>query len=134
MWRRMYGLTMHQGYRYMHLPFYKSDSNYIKIMVSYVDNAVIHRVIFKSSATVWHVVVVLLIETVHSILSMHACYYYFTTNHFYSEVLFHGSWSINLLPMSTGIVIAVSQSFFARRLFKINSKYAPIVGFVVGCY
>lgn len=34
MWRRMYGLTMHQGYRYMHLPYYKRDAMYIKAMVS----------------------------------------------------------------------------------------------------
>ncbi|KAI1785095.1 hypothetical protein LXA43DRAFT_167955 [Ganoderma leucocontextum] len=105
----MYGLTMHQGYRYMHLPYYKGDATYIKAMVAFV----------------------LLIETVHSVLSMHACYFYFATNYFHPEVLFHGSWSINLLPMSTGVVIAVSQSFFARRLFKINPRYAPIVGFVV---
>ncbi|KAI1783612.1 hypothetical protein LXA43DRAFT_1102374 [Ganoderma leucocontextum] len=104
-----YGLTMHQGYRYMHLPYYKQDATYIKAMVA----------------------LVLLIETVHSVLSMHACYYYFATNYFHPEILFHGSWSINLLPMSTGVVIAVSQSFFARRLFKINPRYAPIVGFVV---
>ncbi|KAM5544700.1 hypothetical protein V8D89_001598 [Ganoderma adspersum] len=105
----MYGLTMHQGYRYMHLPYYKRDATYIKAMVA----------------------LVLLIETIHSVLSMHACYFYFATNYFHPEVLFHGSWSINLLPVSTGLVIAVSQSFFARRLFKINPRYAPIVAFVV---
>ena len=32
----MYGLTMHQGYRYMHLPYYKRDALYIKAMVSFV--------------------------------------------------------------------------------------------------
>ena len=56
-----------------------------------------------------------LIETIHSVLSMHAwwelliasgwtctypwsggSYFYFATNYFHPEVLFHGSWSINV--------------------------------------
>ncbi|PIL32224.1 hypothetical protein GSI_05469 [Ganoderma sinense ZZ0214-1] len=100
----LYGLTMHQCYRYMRLPYYKTDATYIKFMVA----------------------LILSIETIHSALSMHACYYYLSTNYFHPEVLFrNGSWSIN------GLVIAISQSFFARRLFKLNPSYSPIAGFVV---
>ncbi|KAM5544678.1 hypothetical protein V8D89_001576 [Ganoderma adspersum] len=87
----LYGLTIHQCYRYMRLPHYKTDATYIKVMVA----------------------LVLSIETIHSALSMHACYYYFSTNYFHPEVLFrNGSWSINLLPMLTGLVITISQSEF----------------------
>ncbi|KAL1949870.1 hypothetical protein VTO73DRAFT_8751 [Trametes versicolor] len=105
----LYGVTMHQGYRYARLPAHKQDSLYTKSMVA----------------------IVLILETWHSVISMHAVYFYLTTNYFNPVVLFHGVWSVNLVPMATGIIIAVSQSFFARRLWLVDRKFRPLVVFIV---
>ncbi|KAH9847841.1 hypothetical protein C2E23DRAFT_889623 [Lenzites betulinus] len=97
----LYGITLQQCYRYTRLPAYREDSTYTRSMVF----------------------VILILETVHSVISMHAIYYYLTTNYFNPTVLFHGVWSVDLIPMATGIIVAVSQSFFARRLWMIDRKF-----------
>ncbi|KAI0636258.1 hypothetical protein C8Q77DRAFT_1072039 [Trametes polyzona] len=64
-----------------------------------------------------------IMETWHSVISMHSVYYYLTTNYFKPAVLFRGVWSVDLIPMSTGrpvintlfsacqgLIISVSQS------------------------
>ncbi|OJT15112.1 hypothetical protein TRAPUB_8369 [Trametes pubescens] len=103
------GVILHQGYRYACLPSYKQDSLYTKTMVA----------------------LVLILETWHSAISMHAVYFYLTTNYFNPTVLFQGVWSVDLVPMATGIVIAVSQSFFARRLWLVDRKFRLLVVFIV---
>ncbi|KAM5544701.1 hypothetical protein V8D89_001599 [Ganoderma adspersum] len=105
----LYGLTIHQAFRYSHLPSYKTDATYIKVTVA----------------------IVLVLETFYSALSMLSCYHYSITNYANPEALFHGTWSLNLLPVSTGIAVAVSQSYFAYRLFKFNPRYAPIIALAV---
>ncbi|KAI0667912.1 hypothetical protein C8Q78DRAFT_304050 [Trametes maxima] len=104
----LYGLTLHQVYRYTRSLAYKRDSRYVKCMVT----------------------VVVLLETWHSAIGMHAVFWYLTTNYFNPEALFHGVWSINLLSMTIGVIIAISQSFFARRLWLIDRKFRVFVVFV----
>ncbi|KAI0327021.1 hypothetical protein GY45DRAFT_1174743 [Cubamyces sp. BRFM 1775] len=104
----LYGVNLHQSYRYVRSTEFKFDSIYVKTMVT----------------------VVLLLETLHSVTSMHTVYYYVVKNYFNPLVLFHGVWSINLLSLLTGMIIAVCQSFFARRLWMINHKFRPLVAFV----
>ncbi|KAI0656489.1 hypothetical protein C8Q70DRAFT_337910 [Cubamyces menziesii] len=105
----LYGVNLHQSYRYVRSAEFKYDSIYVKVMVT----------------------IVLLLETLHSVTSMHTVYYYVVRNYFNPLVLFHGVWSINLLSLLTGLIIAVCQSFFARRLWMINHRFRPLVAVVI---
>ncbi|KAI0630989.1 hypothetical protein C8Q77DRAFT_1159709 [Trametes polyzona] len=105
----LYGLTLHQGYRYLRFPAYDHDSLYIK----------------------WTVAAVIILETLHSALALHVCYYYLVSNYFKPQVLLHGTWSANTLPGLTGLIVAVTQAFFARRLFLLHRQYAPVIAFVL---
>ncbi|KAI0357144.1 hypothetical protein OH77DRAFT_1519581 [Trametes cingulata] len=73
------------------------------------------------------VTAVLVLETLHSALCMHICYYYLTTNYFNPPALQTGVWSINLLGVVTGAVILASQSFFLRRVYLIGRQFRPLV-------
>ncbi|KAI0357947.1 hypothetical protein OH77DRAFT_1519237 [Trametes cingulata] len=99
----LYGLTLHQSYRYFRL--YPADSRILKSLVA----------------------VVILLETVTSIFSMHVCYYYLTSNYFNPTALLHGIWSINLFPIASGVVMVTTQSFFARRVWLVGPHYRPVV-------
>ncbi|KAI0364401.1 hypothetical protein BV20DRAFT_862640 [Pilatotrama ljubarskyi] len=99
----LYGLNLHQSYRYFRL--YPADSRILKGLV----------------------VAVMFLETVTSIFSMHVCYDYLVTNYFKPEALLHGIWSINLFPVASGIVMLTSQSFFARRVWLVGPHFRPVV-------
>ncbi|KAI0636244.1 hypothetical protein C8Q77DRAFT_631030 [Trametes polyzona] len=101
----LYGVILHQGYRYLHLRASKADSTYTKCMVAFV----------------------LVIETWHCAISTHQAYYYLVSNYFSPAALFHGVWSVNLIPVSTGLIIAVIHSFFAHRLWMIDRRFRPYV-------
>ncbi|KAJ8473038.1 hypothetical protein ONZ51_g8118 [Trametes cubensis] len=100
-----YGWTAHQCYRYYRM--YSADTWILKTLVT----------------------AVLVLETFHSVLCMHICYYYLTTNYFNPLALQKGVWSINLLGVITGAVIITSQSFFLRRVYLIGRKFRPLVAF-----
>ncbi|KAH9895981.1 hypothetical protein C8Q73DRAFT_789768 [Cubamyces lactineus] len=102
-----YGWTAHQCYRYYRM--YPADTWILKSLVT----------------------AVLVLETFHSVLCMHICYYYLTTNYFNPLALQKGVWSINLLGVITGAVIITSQSFFLRRVYLIGRKFRPLVAFAV---
>ncbi|KAI0706370.1 hypothetical protein C8Q76DRAFT_156810 [Earliella scabrosa] len=95
----LYGITLHQSYRY--------GRNYTK-----------DRTILKAL-----VATVLLLETFNTVLSAHICYYYLVSNYFEPRKLLFGSWSVRLLPLSSGLVICTSQSFFARRVIVVGEMY-----------
>ncbi|EIW57939.1 uncharacterized protein TRAVEDRAFT_72852 [Trametes versicolor FP-101664 SS1] len=99
------GVIMHQGYRYACLPAYKQDSLYTKTMVA----------------------LVLILETWHSAISMHAVYFYLTTNYFNPAVLFQGVWYVSLFQWPQ----VLSSHFFARRLWLVDRKFRPLVVFVI---
>ncbi|KAI0653727.1 hypothetical protein C8Q70DRAFT_1059044 [Cubamyces menziesii] len=99
----VYGITLHQYYRYIRS--YPGDSRVLKCLVF----------------------VVVLLETWTTVLSMHTCYYYLTTNYFHPEVLENGVWSLNLLPVSSAVVMLAAQSFFARRVWILGRGFRPLV-------
>ncbi|TBU40947.1 hypothetical protein BD309DRAFT_1021046 [Dichomitus squalens] len=98
-----YGWTTHQCYRYFRM--YPEDTWLLKSLVAGV----------------------LLLETFHSVLCMHICYFYLTTNYFNPLALQSGVWSISLLGVVTGAVIFLSQLFFLRRVYLIGKKFRPLV-------
>ncbi|RPD54867.1 hypothetical protein L226DRAFT_261810 [Lentinus tigrinus ALCF2SS1-7] len=94
----LYGLTSHQTYRYYRL--YPTDPLILKLMV----------------AVIWF------LDTLHTALSMHVCYYYLVTHYFQPERLLSGVWSMRLTIITTGLVIAITHVFFARRIFLIGNR------------
>ncbi|OSC99588.1 hypothetical protein PYCCODRAFT_1438154 [Trametes coccinea BRFM310] len=93
----LYGVSVLQVYRYIQL--YPKDSIIIKTIVF----------------------IVMILETVHSILPMHTCYYYLVS-HFGSEMAALDTvWSINLLPVIASVTTLASQLFFARRVSLIGT-------------
>ncbi|CDO75063.1 hypothetical protein BN946_scf184605.g4 [Trametes cinnabarina] len=100
----LFGLTTHQTYRYFRL--YPSDPWSLKSLV----------------------LIVLFLDIMHTILSIHICYFYLVTNYFHPERLAAGVWSIRLIILNTGLVILCSHCFYARRLFFLsNRNLIPVV-------
>ncbi|KAI0763306.1 hypothetical protein BD413DRAFT_211279 [Trametes elegans] len=95
----LYGLTIHQAYRYTRV--YHCDSMYTKCYVP----------------------VLVLLDTLHTVLCIHMTYWYLVVNHFRPERLFTGIWSINLLAVTLGVNIICCQCFFARRVYIIGHKW-----------
>ncbi|KAH9902502.1 hypothetical protein C8Q73DRAFT_777786 [Cubamyces lactineus] len=71
------------------------------------------------------------LETFHTALCIHMCYYYLTTNYFNPLALLSGVWS-QLLPVVTGTVIFVCHGFYARRVYLIGGLYRPLVFVIAG--
>ncbi|KAJ8469591.1 hypothetical protein ONZ51_g8892 [Trametes cubensis] len=103
----LYGLTLHQSYRYYRL--FREDIKLIKTIV------------FST----------VVLETIHIVLCMHICYYYLVTNYFNPLALLDGVWSIRILPISTALVILLSEGFFVRRVYLIGARYRPVVLVIV---
>ncbi|KAI0757571.1 hypothetical protein C8Q80DRAFT_107295 [Daedaleopsis nitida] len=103
----LYGITLHQAYRYYRL--YPKDPLALKAVVT----------------------VTLLLETFYTILLTHVCYFYLTTNYANVLALGRGVWSLNLVPVMSGVVIIATQSFFVRRVYLIGPRYRPIAVLVV---
>ncbi|KAI9058010.1 hypothetical protein FKP32DRAFT_1293009 [Trametes sanguinea] len=119
----LYGLTLHQTYRYYRL--FPGD---LKIIRAFV-------------------ITTLVLETIHTVLCMHICYFYLVLNYANPSALLNGVWSIRvsqycrmariailtcmtmlqILPMSTALVIIVSECFFTRRVYLIGSKYTRAI-------
>ncbi|KAJ8482418.1 hypothetical protein ONZ51_g5392 [Trametes cubensis] len=116
----LYGVNVHQNYRYVRSKEFKTDSTYVKAMLFFIPDCAAHRIDSHPST----------LETLHSVIAMHSVYYYVVRNYFNPLVLFHGSWSINFLALLTGILFPVCQSFFARRLWLINYRFRPLVAFI----
>ncbi|OSD00603.1 hypothetical protein PYCCODRAFT_1437192 [Trametes coccinea BRFM310] len=99
----LFGVTANQAYRYFHM--YTADGWVLKGLVT----------------------AVVIVETVTAILSMHVCYYYLVKNYLKPQVLLRGVWSIDVFPLLSGISMALSQSFFARRIWLVAPSYKPLV-------
>ncbi|KAI9058005.1 hypothetical protein FKP32DRAFT_1762002 [Trametes sanguinea] len=99
----LYGLTLHQTYRYYRL--FPGD---LKIIQAFV-------------------IAALILETIHTVLCMHICYYYLVLNYAKPLALLDGVWSIRILPVPTALVILVSECFFTRRVYLIGSKYTKAI-------
>ncbi|KAI1790087.1 hypothetical protein LXA43DRAFT_530843 [Ganoderma leucocontextum] len=101
----LYGLSVHQSYRYFQL--FPSDARFIRILV----------------------VLVMALETVHTVFGMHSCYYLMVT-HFFSPAS-TGVWSLNSISVVSSSIVLVSQMFFARRVFLLGGYYRVLVGFAI---
>ncbi|KAJ8486821.1 hypothetical protein ONZ51_g4568 [Trametes cubensis] len=99
----LFGLTVHQVYRYFRL--YPTDPRYIKI----------------------YVVVLLILETFHIVISLHTCYFYLITNYLQPGAFLVPIWSVNTVPLATGVVAVVSQCFFAHRVWLVGPQLRPLV-------
>ncbi|TFK91286.1 hypothetical protein K466DRAFT_660204 [Polyporus arcularius HHB13444] len=95
----LYGMAMHQLYRYSHL--YPKDGLWLKALV------------YATMA----------LETAHTILSMHLCYVYVVTDFLDPAAKVFSISSGKLLPLFSGLVIFVSQLFFATRVYTIGPQY-----------
>ncbi|KAL7279425.1 hypothetical protein ACG7TL_007267 [Trametes sanguinea] len=81
----MLGLTIHQTYRYFR--FYPNDLMSLKALVC----------------------LVLGLDILHSISSMHICYFYLVSNFFRPARLLEGVWSIRLIILEMGLLIVVAH-------------------------
>ncbi|OSC98177.1 hypothetical protein PYCCODRAFT_1346148, partial [Trametes coccinea BRFM310] len=88
----LYGLTLHQTYRYYRL--FPGDLKLIRAFVSVSDRV---------------------LETIHTALCMHICYYYLVLNYANPLALLDGVWYVCF----DALVILVSECFFTRRVYLI---------------
>ncbi|KAI0326042.1 hypothetical protein GY45DRAFT_1374274 [Cubamyces sp. BRFM 1775] len=99
----LYGVTLHQAYRYFRL----SGSD--------------------SSATKIYVAGLLTLDTFHTVVCMHISYWYLVQNYFDPLRLYTGVWSINLLSVLVGVTIIACQCFYARRVYLLGRQYRILV-------
>ncbi|KAI0768331.1 hypothetical protein BD413DRAFT_135133 [Trametes elegans] len=120
----LYGFTLHQAYHYARS--YPEDRRCPRLLV-------------------W---LALTFETVSSVLGVHACYHYAVKDYYHPGNLQVGIWfafsshgsearngakhivlsrSLNLYPLIAGLPMVISQSFFARRLWKLGQRYRLVV-------
>ncbi|KAH9902460.1 hypothetical protein C8Q73DRAFT_6190 [Cubamyces lactineus] len=99
----LYGVTLHQAYRYFRLS--SSDSPGTKI----------------------YVVGLLTLDTFHTVVCMHISYWYLVENYFDPLRLYTGVWSINLLSVLVGVTIISCQCFYARRVYLLGRQYRLLV-------
>ncbi|KAI0648802.1 hypothetical protein C8Q79DRAFT_1007388 [Trametes meyenii] len=105
----LYGISILQFYRYLRT--HPDDNVNIKALV----------------------LSAMLLSTVHTVMSMHTCYYYLVSNYFSPGVLMRSVWSSDLLPLVHFFVTMVSQAFFARRVYLIGTRYKFIAIFAFLC-
>ncbi|PIL29262.1 hypothetical protein GSI_09312 [Ganoderma sinense ZZ0214-1] len=103
----LYGLSVHQLYRYFRL--FPSDPFFIRILVA----------------------LVMTFETVHAILTMHFCYDFLVTNYFNPKAFVNGVWSLDALPIVVSAIVLSSQLFFARRAYLTGPRFRPFVIFAL---
>ncbi|KAH9893510.1 hypothetical protein C8Q73DRAFT_535827 [Cubamyces lactineus] len=100
----LYGLTLHQAYRYARL--YATDPRWLK----------------------YYVTVLVIMDTLQSILSTHTSYWYLVTNYFNPTHLYTGVWSLNMLSVVQCSAIVMCQCFYTRQVYiLINPPYKYIV-------
>ncbi|KAI0788234.1 hypothetical protein C8Q74DRAFT_668293 [Fomes fomentarius] len=104
----LYGMVIHQTYRYSVL--YREDGVWLKSLVA----------------------IIFILETFHIVSSTHICYFYLVKHYDDPKRLLTGAWSINSLTATSGVVIMLSQSFFARRVYLLG-RYRVVVYLSVAC-
>ncbi|KAI0770428.1 hypothetical protein C8Q74DRAFT_1369592 [Fomes fomentarius] len=103
----IYGLSAFQAYRYFRS--YPTDKRSLKVLVC----------------------VILLMDTLHSVEAAHICYYYLSLNYFNPSAFDVEVWSVQLLPVTTGLIGFIAQFFYARRIYTVTPRYWLVV-FAVG--
>ncbi|KAI8970734.1 hypothetical protein BD414DRAFT_232546 [Trametes punicea] len=107
----LYGLTVHQTYRFARL--YPKDETWVKCLVG----------------------AILVLESFHISLCIVAVYYHLVSNYFNPASLLVGHWSTRLLTPTTGVTILICQSFYVFRVYQIGSHYAyrVLVALAIAC-
>ncbi|OBZ66362.1 hypothetical protein A0H81_13584 [Grifola frondosa] len=103
----LYGLTTHQTYRYFRL--YATDGWSLKSMV----------------ICLW------LLDSFHTIIVMHTCYYYLVTSYAKPENLLIGVWSTKLVVAITSIVTVVSHLFLTRRVYLLGNRSIVLATIII---
>ncbi|KAJ8486841.1 hypothetical protein ONZ51_g4583 [Trametes cubensis] len=104
----LYGLTLHQTYRYFRL--YPRD-----------------LALFKG-----FVISILTMETLHTVIWMIACYHFLITDYFNATSLLTGHWTVKLNVAVTGAANLLCQLFYARRVFLLGPKSRWVVAIAAG--
>ncbi|RPD69245.1 hypothetical protein L226DRAFT_539922 [Lentinus tigrinus ALCF2SS1-7] len=102
-----YGIGVHQFHRYMRL--FPTDSLSIRAVAF----------------------LTMLFSTFHTIVIIHACYYYLVSNYFKPVVLNEVAWSANMMVVTSAFVSITAQSFFARRVSLIGFKFKVLAAISV---
>ncbi|KAI0371887.1 hypothetical protein BV20DRAFT_1051088 [Pilatotrama ljubarskyi] len=84
-----YGLSLHQLFRYIRL--YPSDVLSIRLIVA----------------------TVMVLETLHVVITMHVCYHYLVTHYFRPQTLLRAIWTLQLIPGLTAVTACVSKTSFS---------------------
>ncbi|PIL32335.1 hypothetical protein GSI_05581 [Ganoderma sinense ZZ0214-1] len=104
----LYGIILHQAYRYIRL--YPHDYAYIQVLVA----------------------ISLILETFHTISTMHLCYHALVTNYSNARVTLGESvWSSNLFVLTGELSQVVAYLFFVRRLYFIFGTFKHVVVLVM---
>ncbi|TBU25223.1 hypothetical protein BD311DRAFT_670151 [Dichomitus squalens] len=103
----MYGVSSNQMFFYFRV--YSGDKVYLKSTV----------------------VCLFALDTFHSIACIHASYQYLITNYFQPQVLLVGVWYVLPIVGCLYIQQLYTNSFYARRVYRIGSCYALVVAPVV---
>ncbi|KAI9001471.1 hypothetical protein BD414DRAFT_452992 [Trametes punicea] len=99
----LYGMTIHQVYRYFRVYGHSEHWNTILVCILTV------------------------LETFHVVACTHACYHYLVKSYYDPWALATGVWSMNILGVLSGSIIISSQSYFARRIYLLGQSYRPVV-------
>ncbi|KAI0326044.1 hypothetical protein GY45DRAFT_1259780 [Cubamyces sp. BRFM 1775] len=100
----LYGLAVHQAYRYSRLQF--GDPIWTKAYVSVMSHV---------------------LDTFHVILCMHMTYYYLVDNYFKPEILFTRVWYVPYTVNLSTFSLIPSFSFYAHRVWLVGRRFRPIV-------
>ncbi|TFK88867.1 hypothetical protein K466DRAFT_662004 [Polyporus arcularius HHB13444] len=107
----VYGVTLHQVYRYFWL--YPKDRLFLKV----------------------YVVVIIIMDTMTSAFLMHICYYYLVSERGNTQVSDAPVWSLRVCPPTGGMVVVMIQAFYARRVYLFNPNCVVVValtGVIIG--
>ncbi|KAH9933570.1 uncharacterized protein BXZ73DRAFT_100955 [Epithele typhae] len=100
----LYGAVVHQAYRYFRV--YHDDQILIKALV----------------------LVVLALETFHIVACCHLSYHYLVANWGVPIHLINTTWSLNSLLACSGLIVFITQSFFARRVYILAPRFRILLG------
>ncbi|KAI1793309.1 hypothetical protein LXA43DRAFT_236407 [Ganoderma leucocontextum] len=93
----MYGVTLHQAYRYFRL--YPTDRLVLRAIV----------------------ITLLVLDTFHTVTIAHTCYHYMVSNYSNPSSLALNVWSFRLFSVNMGGIIFVAHLFYIRRLYLWNT-------------
>ncbi|KAI0742840.1 hypothetical protein C8Q80DRAFT_1190933 [Daedaleopsis nitida] len=118
-------MLLQHTYRYFRL--YPADPYYLKLWVILTVYAVVHD--SSSTQDFNPSCLYSTLQTITVVLTMHTSYFYTITNYFNPAVIIRSRdvWSASIVPVFGAISNLLSESFFARRVFKIGPQYRIIV-------